>query len=445
MENWCCHCTFIYKVLPHFHVVIACAEFICFIVRIAYFFTPITSSSSQQSSVSQTGLPATQNYTSNYVAAFVLDCISSIVPTLTGLFITFLFFIVLCKLIIFCIKSYRKTRVSPSSNELNTTGWLRKFWDNKALRRVIALDCNCPCYRARPRLRFQVRLLFFSVIFIFRIIAIALYASSSNQGNYGSTLAIVAAVSLTFLFLTVSLDLYHYCVWWHYTPYSDTTWCCFRAWRHKRYLPYILIGGYRNEHIWGDESCPRNPCPDRGLEHIATFHSSTYQPQARWSALWKDKLPTDPKEKPKRQPTYIGFHTTKPDAAIKIAQGGFLPSKKGMIGPGVYFARSLEATIGKVGAAGGFGAWIIAEVHMGKVLEVRRHSSEQTKASEGKWHDQYDTCYCTHSDNNLDEFCIKNPETQIIRWITVIEKEHDPKVEKLGLDNEFESTAYGCF
>ncbi|CAF4827706.1 unnamed protein product, partial [Rotaria sp. Silwood1] len=133
-----------------------------------------------------------------------------------------------------------------------------------------------------------------------------------------------------------------------------TTCCCCRAWKHARYLPYILVGAYRNEHIWGDESCPNNPCPNRGLEHIATFHSSGYQPQARWTDLPKPEPPSDPKQKLKPQPTYIGFHTTKADSAVKIAKGGFLPSSQGMIGPGVYFARSLEATIGKVGAAGGF-------------------------------------------------------------------------------------------
>ncbi|CAF4810978.1 unnamed protein product, partial [Rotaria sp. Silwood1] len=294
-------------------------------------------------------------------------------------------------------------------------------------------------------LRFQVRTGFLIIILILRIVAIALYVSSNIDANRAQGLAGLAGFTLIFLFFTVFLDLYHYCVWWHYTPYLDTTCCCCRAWKHARYLPYILVGAYRNEHIWGDESCSNNPCPSRGLEHIATFHSSGYQPQARWTDLPKPEPPFDPKQKLKPQPTYIGFHTTKADSAVKIAKGGFLPSSQGMIGPGVYFARSLEATIGKVGAAGGFGAWIIAEVNMGKVLVVHRHSRDQDIARTGEWHAEYDTCYCIHPDDNLDEFCIKDPTTQIVRWVTVIEENDDPNVKQLGLDNEFESTKCGCF
>ena len=143
----------------------------------------------------------------------------------------------------------------------------------------------------------------------------------------------------------------------------------------------------------------------------------------------------------------------------KIARGGFLSSSQGMIGPVVYFARSLEAAIGKVGRNGGHGAWFIAEIRMGKVYAIEKRLIDITPGnmsynvglhrfvSSGEWHTEYDTCYCIHQNDNLDEFCIKDPQTQIIRWVIVIEEEHDPKVKKLGLDidTEFESTAYSCF
>ena len=44
----------------------------------------------------------------------------------------------------------------------------------------------------------------------------------------------------------------------------------------------------------------------------------------------------------------------------------------------------------------------------------------------------------------LNGFCIKDPDKQIIRWVMVIEKEYDPKVEKLGLHTEFDSTECIC-
>lgn len=148
--------------------------------------------------------------------------------------------------------------------------------------------------------------------------------------------------------------------------------------------------------------------------------------------------------KPKDQPTYIGFHVTHPQHAVKIAKEGFLPSSQGMLGPGTYFARSLDAAYSKVGPQGGRGAWIIAEIRMGKVFEVHRGRIDSNTVSSGAWHSKFDTCYCSHPNDNLDEFCIKDPDKHIIRWVMVIEKEYDPKVEKLGLDTEFDSTQCIC-
>ncbi|CAF4892017.1 unnamed protein product, partial [Rotaria sp. Silwood2] len=60
------------------------------------------------------------------------------------------------------------------------------------------------------------------LVFILRIVAIGLYASSSDDNYDGGILAAICAFSLIFLFTTFCLDLYRYCVWWHYTPYGDT-------------------------------------------------------------------------------------------------------------------------------------------------------------------------------------------------------------------------------
>jgi len=341
-------------------------------------------------------------------------------------------------------------------DDVNTTGWLRNTWRNKAFRRIISLDCNCPCYRPRPKLRFFVRFGFLCVTLILKLVAIGLYASNSTPNNRGGDLAGVCGFTIVCLFFTFLLDLYHYCVWWHYTPYDDTTCFCCRSRKHRRYLPYILIANYRTGEHWGDRTCTRNPCPKRTLEHIATFHYSSFKPQPRWPDLPKSERLVDPNNKSKRIATYIGFHQTTPQAAVNIVKSEFIPSKRGMLGPGTYFARSLDATNIKVGKDGGFGAWFIAEIDMGNVYVTEKRFYDKTSGNpyynagihrfvgDGEWHAEYDTCYSIHADDNLDEFCIKNPAKQILRWVIVIEHPFDRKVELYGLDTEFDSTACGC-
>jgi hypothetical protein len=164
MGKWCCHWPILYNALPYLHILLAFIEFLCGIIRIVLFFSPLppATNSVVQYGTSQTSSAPSipQNYTSKYVAAFVVDWISSIVPTLMGLFVTLLIIIVILKALAHCANNSSDNRVRQF-DDVDTTGWFRKFWGNKALRRVIALDCNCPCYRARPKLRFQVRLIFF--------------------------------------------------------------------------------------------------------------------------------------------------------------------------------------------------------------------------------------------------------------------------------------------
>ncbi|CAF4669899.1 unnamed protein product, partial [Didymodactylos carnosus] len=42
--------------------------------------------------------------------------------------------------------------------------------------------------------------------------------------------------------------------------------------------------------------------------------------------------------------------------------------------------------------------------------------------------DEYDTVYLNHDEEEKDEFCIKDP-SQILRWVIVIERDEDSKVE----------------
>ncbi|UJR11837.1 hypothetical protein I4U23_016017 [Adineta vaga] len=342
---------------------------------------------------------------------------------------------------------------SSTTNSLSTKGWIRKFFQNKALRRFVTLDCNFPCYRPRPKRRFFVRLGFLGIIVLLRIIAIALYATSDHLGNRPSLLAKYCAFILICVFLTFLLDLYHYCVWWHYTPYLDTTCCCCRSRKHRRYMSYILTAAYLKGDKWDNRSCSQNPCAKRTLEHVATFHYSSFKPQKCWSDLPESDQTSNLGKKSETSSTYIGFHQTTPKAAVSIVKSEFLPSKSGMLGPGTYFARSLDGTEYKIGRDGGYGAWFIAKIEMGKVYLIEKDLINNGKGktsrydavthqfvSNGDWRTEFDTCYCIHRDENLDEFCVKDPATQIRKWIVVVTENFDPKVKCYGLDTEFDST-----
>jgi hypothetical protein len=443
----CCHCSHLYQNLPYLHGATGFFEMVLGIVRIAFFFSPSSTPGT------------TKQYTGRYVAAFIMDWISSIVATLVGLFTLFIMFVVLYKLCAFCINAHNRSK-GRVGDEINTSGVLRKLFRNKALRRFLIFDCNCPCYKARPALRFQARFALLFFFFVLRITCIGLYATSSPGDNSGSALAIACAVSLVFLFDTLCLDLYRYCVWWHYTPQLDTR-CHFRSKKHERFLPYHMVGEFRDSRTLGDRPCTDNPCHKRTLDHIAVFHSGNFQPQDRWRDIPKPPLGPPPKnalsscyktQELDNQPHYIGFHTTDPDSAIGIAHSEFRPGKNGWLGAGVYFARSIAGTIGKAKSEGG--AHIIAEIRMGKVYEIerghidRKHPTFNDKEFDfvhhSKWKDEYDTCYMIHEHDNRDEFAIKDAATQIVKWVMVIEQEYDPKVERYGLLTEFDSTICGC-
>ena len=199
----CCHCSCLYRNLPFLHGLTGFFEMILGIVRIAIFFSPLS-----------TGTKVVpKQYSGKYVAGFIIDWISSGVPTLVGLFTVLIIFVILYKLCACFLNVANK-----DGNEINTSGILRTLFRNKALRRFLIIDCNCPCYKARPRRRFQIRFILLFIFFILRITAIGLYATAPAGDNDGGTLAGVCALSLIFLFNTLCLDFYRYWVWWHYTP-----------------------------------------------------------------------------------------------------------------------------------------------------------------------------------------------------------------------------------
>lgn len=251
----------------------------------------------------------------------------------------------------------------------------------------------------------------------------------------------VCSISMPFLIGTLILDIYHFDVWRHYRPSTDPN-CCGRSSKHKRYIPYHIVGKDARKDIYGDRPCEADSCNNRKLGHVLLFHGADYQPQARWSRV----------EKLNRKGVYIGFHRTSPKAAKSITHTEFRSSERGMLGKGVYFARSIEGAKRK---ANDSGAYFVVEVRMRRVfvvnkLDILNRKTTETNEDLGNfvrrsgWHDQYDTCYLNHSDEKLDEFCIKDPESQIIKWIAVVEKGQDKNIESFGLDKELDSTRCGC-
>ncbi|CAF0734112.1 unnamed protein product [Didymodactylos carnosus] len=110
-----------------------------------------------------------------------------------------------------------------------------------------------------------------------------------------------------------------------------------------------------------------------------------------------------------------------------------------LLGFGIYFARSIARTEGKAREAG---AYICAEVRMGKVLEVTRNDTHRVSNSDMWWTD-YDTVYYRHDEEEKDEFCVKSPD-QVLRWIIYVEQPMDRKLGQYGMDVEYNDTACDC-
>ena len=311
------------------------------------------------------------------------------------------------------------------------------------------MNCNCPCYIPRPKLRFTIRIAFHLFFILLRIAALIIYGvgwSAEAPGTDRDTwrlLMIITGASLLFPFLSVLLDIYHYRVWWAYEPEIDVAVDILKkplSPKHKRFIPYVLLERFRTARL-GNRKCKNGrSCVSEELDHVVIFHSTDHQPQPRWSSSCKN---------------YIGFHRTTPQAAVSIARSEFSPSKSGMLGPGAYFARSTDATTGKIGKSDQTGAWFVAEISMGRVFQVdvgliRDHRSPHFKpelrkfVEQGRWHEEYDTCYFNHAKDSLDEFCVKDTSKRILRWVVVIEPPHDKKLSAYGLDNELNSDFLGC-
>jgi hypothetical protein len=83
------------------------------------------------------------------------------------------------------------------------------------------LTCNCPCYIARPQLRFVL----FTFFIILRIIAIIVYASDKTVRDFGYQMAVVCTVLVVLIIpVTQNLSLDHIAIF-HASDYIPQRHC----------------------------------------------------------------------------------------------------------------------------------------------------------------------------------------------------------------------------
>jgi hypothetical protein len=291
-----------------------------------------------------------------------------------------------------------------------------------------------------------------SFFIVLRIIAIIVYATDKTTGFYGGEMAAICTGSLVLISLTIGLDYYQYRTWWYYRPDGSykkcRCLCCKQHYHpsHQRFLPMPLLGTNRKTDTLGNRPCKYTVagyCPNPSLEHIVIFHAYDYIPQKRYQ--------------PGNDITYVVFHQTTPEAAVSIAKTGFRISDKPpqMLGFGVYFARSFKDTEGKARSTGKklnlncssfiilnsyyIGALICARIQLKKVKRVTFSELREVRDSKAWWN-EYDTVYYAHAQENRDEFCLKDP-SQILKWIIIM---NDDRLQRYGLDKEFNETMCGC-
>ncbi len=344
-----------YKSLPYVLGFISIIEMILGILRISIFFgkKPLDSNDffsiklyNESQSIASPLLSSTQAK-----AAFAIDWIASIIPTFMGIYVALFILLACCSILVTCscVRDAAQNKDVDVKRCSNCCRLMCIMCASKPNHRCVSLTWNCPCYIARPKLRFQIRFGLLAFFIFLRIIAIILYASDKTVGIYGAYMAAICSISVGLVCLMMPIDYYQYRVWWYYRPdgaYKKCRCCCCKQHfhpSHQRFLPAPLLGIHRENNIIGNRPCPNNEsgnCSNLSLEHIVIFHAFDFKPLRRYQ---KDV-----------DETYIGFHRTKPEYAVNIAKTGFQNSTKPpqMLGFGVYFARSFADTEGKARAAG---------------------------------------------------------------------------------------------
>jgi hypothetical protein len=271
------------------------------------------------------------------------------------------------------------------------------------------LTCiRCQCYKEHPELVLVTRFIILVIFEVMRFVAFILACVCANRyGPIGLGYSIVAAFSfIPAIFLLVVEYLHYRRLWFHYRPdTSDEEKPGYHP-HHLRFIPISITNDQQTSH-WQNSRCDRGEhCSSRNLYHVIMYHSG--------NTKYSPEQTTDGQ-------IVVGFHQTSHAAAYSIAKTNFRHSKKGWIGPGTYFATSLNHTEFK---ANQFGAYICAEVDLGKTKRI-------TDPKDWRSGDEYDTVYYAHP-RGADEFCVHNLQ-QIRSWIIVIDQ--DPNVQLLSAKN----------
>ncbi|XP_073441727.1 uncharacterized protein [Dendrobates tinctorius] len=119
---------------------------------------------------------------------------------------------------------------------------------------------------------------------------------------------------------------------------------------------------------------------------------------------WTPKVPFDRK-------IYVMYHGTTLKAAIQIVQNGFVRSRDGMLGPGVYVSRDIDKAARYPLGDQRDQVILKLRVNVGRVkmIDCQGHKLQKT------WHEEgYDTAwvpaYCGMVKSGLEEDCIWDPK-----------------------------------
>lgn len=173
----CCNCPCFYKGRMPLLITLTLFEGIFGLIRGVVFIAIPTSAGTLNNHTNII------NTTDRLTTAFILDVASSLTATLVIILIVLailipLFIIALIAsggiLVCCCIACCMDSEIRSFCPSLSR----RNF---QALYRILSADCNCPCYRARPKFRFSVRVIFTLSCAVLRGIAIYLYWSISSM------------------------------------------------------------------------------------------------------------------------------------------------------------------------------------------------------------------------------------------------------------------------
>lgn len=163
----------------------------------------------------------------------------------------------------------------------------------------------------------------------------------------------------------------------------------------------------------------RKECHNTDPEHWVRAHSN------------KDRFPI-PNLNVRGEKFVVGFHQTDIKSAKAIIRTYMKPSSGGMLGAGIYFATSIQATNGKTNNKGG--AFIVAKLNL-KIIKIIRKQVGQT-INDPIDSDGFDSVYLEYYQNgkrtpDYDEFTVKEPRL-ILDYVVYFSKD---AVDSYRLEN----------